>query len=480
MKRIRTRLVLAFVTVALLPAVPLSFLVRSLLERSFQPPFAEEIESSLESSLDLSRAQLRTEREALLAWVDGAGVRAWESGSRPAPAGGIAVGPGPTSEAPAELIRFRDEAASRPELAKDGQRVGEWIAVVRSIPGAGEVVFARRLPEGLTASARQATDTIGLLRAFRAERPEVLRSHVVPFLLAYAALIVGASVVGAWFARRLARPVEALAAGAERVGSGDLSTRVDAPASGEVGDLVDAFNRMVADLERQRGELSRLERAAAWRDLARTLAHEIKNPLTPIQLAVQQLADTYRGDDDYRELLTECTEIVNEEVESLRRLVREFSEFARLPKPDPRDADLAELLDELGRLYGERLDWSGPRPLAARFDENEMKRVLINLVDNGLAACREGSRPERVTIEAFTGTEDTELAVTDEGTGIPEENLSRVFEPNFSTKSEGMGLGLAIVEGIVRGHGGTIDVESRVGRGTTFRVRLPRRGKEEA
>ncbi|MCA9753874.1 MAG: HAMP domain-containing histidine kinase, partial [Gemmatimonadetes bacterium] len=439
MKRIRTRLVLAFVTVALLPAVPLSFLVRSLLERSFQPPFAEEIESSLESSLDLSRTQLRTEREALLAWVDGPGVHAWESGARPSPVGGIAVGPDATSEAPAELVRFRDEAASRPELAKDGRRVGEWIAVLRSIPGAGEVVFARRLPEGLTASARQATDTIGLLRAFRAERPEVLRSHVVPFLLAYAVLIVGASAVGAWFARRLARPVEALAAGAERVGAGDLSTRVDAPASGEVGDLVDAFNRMVADLERQRGELSRLERAAAWRDLARTLAHEIKNPLASIRSAVEQLGGERLSSDDRGVL----QRLVLNESDRLSRLLSEFLDYSGLKLGASRPIDLRETVLECMTAVSQHPDVSvvdvsvdaGVEPVPIVGDADLLHRALFNLVLKAAQSAGPGGRVavtlrddrERVSPRGTAIRHPVRLSVADSGPGIDPELAGRIF-----------------------------------------------------
>jgi nitrogen fixation/metabolism regulation signal transduction histidine kinase len=365
----------------------------------------------------------------------------------------------------------------------------------------------------MVARADRIKETVPLFRRYREERTRRLVSYVAPFLLGYVVLLLVAIVVGARLAGRIARPVEALAAGARRVATGDLDTRVRAEAPGEVGDLVEEFNGMVAELSTQRAELARLERVAAWRDLARSLAHEIKNPLTPIQLAVQQLADRFpakreegrpaddtatAGDapegagpavgapaggrphddaalDEYSVLLRECLEIVNEEVESLRRLVREFSEFARLPEPRPRSGDLAPLLRELVRLYGEeRVAWDGPAEgVAARFDESELRRALINLVDNGLAACREAGRPERVELGTSIGDGATILTVRDEGCGISRENRERVFEPNFSTKSEGMGLGLAIVEGIVRGHGGTIRVESVPEVGTTFTVRLP-------
>ncbi|MBZ0269235.1 GHKL domain-containing protein, partial [bacterium] len=249
------------------------------------------------------------------------------------------------------------------------------------------------------------------------------------------------------------------------------------PAPGEMGDLVRAFNGMVEELDAQQRELARLERLAAWRDLARTLAHEIKNPLTPIQLAIQQLGDQTPpgGDPAYATLVNDCVEIVNEEVEALRRLVREFSEFARLPQPQPAGGDLAALLEDLSRLYGERL---ACRPAAtalpAVYDEGELRRALINLIDNGIAACREAGRAERVEIAASLAADGAAvLRVTDDGNGVPEANRERIFEPDFSTKSGGMGLGLAIVDGIVRGHGGTITLEEGAGRGAAFTIRLP-------
>jgi two-component system nitrogen regulation sensor histidine kinase NtrY len=176
-------------------------------------------------------------------------------------------------------------------------------------------------------------------------------------------------------------------------------------------------------------------------------------------------------------MLADCEEIVQEEVEGLRGLVREFSEFARLPQPHPQPGDLGELLGELVRLYGDQrvsLAIGGPS-LEAWFDAAELRRALINLIDNGLAASATAGRSEHVGLDA--GPEGAEIVVNvrDEGCGIKPQDLGRIFEPDFSTKKEGMGLGLCIVEQIVRGHGGTIAVESQPGRGTCFTIRLPRR-----
>jgi nitrogen fixation/metabolism regulation signal transduction histidine kinase len=309
----------------------------------------------------------------------------------------------------------------------------------------------------------------------RSERGRVMRSFVAPFLLIYGLLIVVALAAGLLWSRRIVRPLDALVRSTRRVAAGDLEFRVETEGPGEVGELVHSFDTMVARLADQRRDLARLERAAAWRGMARTLAHEVKNPLTPILLAVQQVRDHYRGDDPaYRALLEECTEIVAEEVDSLRRLVAGFGEFARLPKPEPRAGDLVELGRDLENLYGDRLILETPgSAVRGWFDPDALRRALINLIDNGLAACRQADLDERVTLRVRPEGRGAAIEVVDRGVGIPPGNLDRVFEPDFTTKGDGMGLGLAIVQGIVVGHGGSIGVDSTPGQGTTFKVTLP-------
>ncbi len=528
MRRLRMRMIVAFVVVALLPAVPLSILVRNLLERSFGPPLGEVVDEALVAALAGSRERLREAKtrfteELNVRWAprlrEGNDVRDFGALPAPVPAAGDSVRaqvvqtpvrrvlPRPPAEQvsaeAAALLRWGDQRLNEGEVEGliGPERIGSYLAAILPAADGRHVLFAQALPSEMVARAEQVVETIALMRAFDEERSAVVRGNVLPFVFFYVVLLIVAAAVAVFLARRIARPVEALAAGARRVGSGDLDVRVETAAAGEVGELVAEFNRMVTDLAAQRSELARLERLAAWRDLARGLAHEIKNPLTPIQLAVQQLADQYPREDvpgaagggegagseaaaseaaareEYAHLLHECVEIVNEEVGALRKLVREFSEFARLPEPAPVWGDVGSALGEIARLYGERVAWAPPDgELRVRFDEAELRRALINLIDNGLAACREAGREERVELTAHAAGDEMKVEVADRGCGIPVANLERIFAPDFSTKKEGMGLGLAIVEGIVRGHGGTLDVESIVGEGTRFTIRLPVEG----
>ncbi|MFH1278222.1 MAG: ATP-binding protein [Candidatus Eisenbacteria bacterium] len=448
------------------------------------------MQGALVAGLDESREALRSAKEDFrkdlkYTWIPrlASGELAGDRGGAPgAAAGGTLVrflredeGESPDDEREADLLawaRARDAVETLPVP----ERVGPFLAALLAAPGGGEVLIARGLPKGMVERAAKITEAVGLLEALRMERGAVIRSYVIPFVLVYAALIGLAVIVGAYLARRMARPLEGLVASTKRVAAGDLETRVAVTGQGETRDLEEAFNRMVERLGGQRAELARLERKAAWRDLARALAHEIKNPLTPIQLAVQEMRDRYGGDDEtYETFLAEAAAIVDEEVENLRRLTREFSEFARLPEPKPERGDLRDVLGEVVRLYGEdKVALESPHGrVEALFDGEEIRRALINLVDNGLAACREAERPERVVIRARGNRTGAEIAVIDEGAGIDAGDRERIFEPNFTTKRGGMGLGLAIVEGIVAAHRGAVELESAPGKGTTFTIHLP-------
>jgi len=479
MRRIRTRLMLVILVAALLPAVPMSLVVRNLLERSMNPALQQTLVDGLQAGLEESRETLRARKTAFAAAAD----RVWRphlSLMDPAAAGGqmILDDRGRWIEK-AAFVPALNEAL--PGLDADPQIVGDHLALKVRTAGGRPVVIAQALPPELAARVDRITDAMGLLAAFQIDREPILRSYILPFALVYAALILVALAVASVIARRLARPLEAVAEGAARVAEGDLETRVGADADGEVGDLVRAFNEMVTRLSQQRRELARLEKAAAWRGMARTLAHEIKNPLTPILLAVQETHRSYRGDDaGHREALAACESIVGEEVDGLRRLVAEFSDFARAPRPDPRDDDFATLAGDLARLYGERLKIvTESAPLPGHFDAKALRRALVNLIDNGLNACEQAGTPARVTLAARRDRDGTlVLTVADGGVGIPAEDRDRIFEPDFSTRKEGMGLGLAIVDGIVHGHDGTIQVDSNPGVGAVFTLHLPAGGRE--
>jgi two-component system nitrogen regulation sensor histidine kinase NtrY len=223
-------------------------------------------------------------------------------------------------------------------------------------------------------------------------------------------------------------------------------------------------------------ELLAAQRLAAWREVAQRIAHEIKNPLTPIQLSAQRLRRRLGGRlPDDGGLLEECTATIIGEVEGLRRLVDEFSRFARMPSFAPRPTDLQRLVESVVGLYGEthpavrlRADAVGELP-TIEADGDQLKRAVLNLVDNAV----EAGATEVAIATRWDGGEQVQIVITDDGPGIPADLRDRVFLPYFSTKTTGMGLGLPIVHQIVSDHGGRIRVEDHAPRGTRFTIELP-------
>jgi nitrogen fixation/metabolism regulation signal transduction histidine kinase len=290
--------------------------------------------------------------------------------------------------------------------------------------------------------------------------------------------------------RRVTRRVAVLADATARVGSGDLTVEVPIEVDDEIGDLTKEFNAMVRDLRESRGRIEYLQRIGAWQEFARRLAHEIKNPLTPIQLAVQEVHRSYRGDDPvYRERLGDALAIVEEEVATLRRLVSEFSAFAKLPQARLEPADLNEFVRELGRsLQGVAEELEGKASvsveciaassaLPVRIDAMMLKRAVDNLVRNSVqavAAAGPGVRGHvRVRAERAGGF--ALLQVADDGPGVAAEHRARVFDPYYTTKIEGTGLGLAIVKKVVLEHAGEIECGPSELGGAMFTIRLPLR-----
>jgi signal transduction histidine kinase len=300
-------------------------------------------------------------------------------------------------------------------------------------------------------------------------------------LLAFAAALgvgaIAAAAVGRLLASRVTRPLEALRDAAARVAAGDLEARVAARATGEIGDLVAAFNAMTRDLAVGRARLAQAERIAAWREVARRLAHEIKNPLTPIAMSVETLRDAHeRRRPDFGEIFDEGTRAIGEEVRRLKRIVDEFSRFARLPAPERAPVAAEDLVSAVLALFPEppagvsivRDAAPGlPRVLA---DRDQIVQLLLNLVRNGLDALPRGGT---LAVSARRVPEGVAFAVSDTGAGIAPEDLARVFEPYFTTKEGGTGLGLAIAQRIAEEHGGRLEAASEPGRGATFTLTLP-------
>jgi nitrogen fixation/metabolism regulation signal transduction histidine kinase len=347
-----------------------------------------------------------------------------------------------------------------------------------------------------------------------ASRSELYAGSLNAFAALLGVTLVLTLVLGIFLARGVTRRINRLGAAINLVAEGDLSVRVPVTGSDELTDLARTFNRMLAEMAQSRARIEFLQRIGAWQDMAQRLAHEIKNPLTPIQLAVQEAHQKYAGDDPrYRALLDTTLEIVQEEVGTLRRLVGNFSNFARLPHAELAESSLSDFLrdceNQLGHLedpsLGEgssdavamesqnvRIDWEVPSDaIRVAIDRQMLRRVVVNLVRNAVQAIRDAKKREsgpgleeqevpagavlgRVVVSAVPEGDGARIEVEDDGPGIAEGMRARIFDPYFTTKADGTGLGLAIVKKIVVEHGGEIEASksNRLG-GARFIVRLP-------
>jgi signal transduction histidine kinase len=311
----------------------------------------------------------------------------------------------------------------------------------------------------------------------------------------FGGLVLGATFILALFlaivsANRIARPLAVLARATGDIAFGRRDVTVpERRGRDELAQLTRAFNQMTRDLLESEERLRKSERIAAWREIARRIAHEIKNPLSPIQLSLETLRKAKaRQLPQFDGLFDELTETMLEEVARMTRIVSAFSDFARMPAPRLVDIDLVELATQVLALFRETvpgcaLTLDAPAELEHHVDPDQLRQVLINLVKNGLEAiaadpARSGKGRGRLEIQLRREGEEVILGVADDGAGMTAESQAQLFTPYFTTKTNGTGLGLAIVLRVVEEHGGSIRVASTPGVGTRFEVRLPRRAPD--
>ena len=478
--RFEWKILLALFTVASLPLGAAAYLMSVTVDRieAITDQHQEAVQQSLGGAVEVYKAYFEKMKDSFRA-------RATD----------IAAGP----------VSSASDLAEVPDLLRarilSGTRVlDEWSAPP------DEIAQAREAPPNLVALAGTGDDprllelTFGIpreiyanflaLRAAMEQERELdrLLPVVLPKIfhglgIAVVAVLLIAGGLGLFVARRATGRVATLSDAARRVGEGDLTVRVAPRGSDELDDLGRAFDRMVAELAEARERLVYMQKLSAWQEVARRLAHEIKNPLTPIQLAVQELASKYRGGDPgYERLLATAQEILNEEVGGIRRMVDDFSAFAKLPKVEPVPVDLGQVVDDFWRAHPEwqvSLRVERTAPVRALCDKMLLRRVLANLVENAVQAAEAAHREPAVRIEVAEEIKDGQstacLFVDDNGPGVAAEQRERIFDPYVTTKEHGTGLGLAIVRKIILDHGGDVRASAVPGPlgGARFIVSLP-------
>ncbi len=310
-----------------------------------------------------------------------------------------------------------------------------------------------------------------------------LQQHIKAMALSVAGIgILLAIIVSLWLAARFSRPIEQLAEASHEIADGNWDVQVEPGPGAELQQLAEAFNTMTRQLIEQRERLVQTERVAAWRELARRLAHELKNPLFPLQITVENMVRAREvAPAEFDEIFKESTATLLAEISNLKTIIGRFSDFSKMPKPQLQNVSMNEMVRRVVSLHAPQLkDRRDTISLSVELDESLTEipldpdlfhRVVSKLVLNAIDAMPQGGK---LTLRTQNLGERARLEISDTGTGLTPEERDRIFTPYYTTKQHGTGLGLAVVQSVVSDHHGTISVNSETGRGTTFIIDLPK------
>jgi nitrogen fixation/metabolism regulation signal transduction histidine kinase len=329
-------------------------------------------------------------------------------------------------------------------------------------------------------------------QAERFDTINILRQNMQPLLLFYYVVfflptLLMTVIIAISFTRRITHPIVELTEATRKVAEGDFSVQILSRRNDELGLLIRSFNAMVQDLEKTRTALVKNEKITIWQDMAQQLAHEIKNPLTPIKLSAERLLRRWQNDpENIGEILESSMLAIIQETESLTTLLNEFRILSKPMEPSQAWTKLREPVDETINTYSTlypfvKLDISFvEKDILVRIEKNKLSQIITNLVINAIDSINgKGSIDIRTDIVKKQETSYCRLSIKDSGKGIKDQERHRIFTPYYTTKDSGTGLGLPIIERIVNDHGGTIWFDSAEGMGTTFYIDLPSRRNGE-
>lgn len=322
---------------------------------------------------------------------------------------------------------------------------------------------------------------ISSLSVYRQKEIQEELTETLTFIFgSYFIVIIILFVIVGFITAKLYKPISILREATEKIAKGDEDVVIDVERSDEFGSLVDSFNKMTNDLKKSREQLKRAEREAAWRDIARRVAHEIKNPLTPMKLSIQHLYNLYQEKDfdNFEEVLKKSKELITKEIDKLSKIATAFSDYAKLPKRNYEPLNVNEVLEDVISLYSlnkeliiEKHLKDDLRPVKA--DRQELNRVFQNLFRNAVQALDEKDNSKghcMICIKSYNKLQNVVVEIRDNGSGMDEEMLTKLFEPNFSTKTTGMGLGLSIIKKSLDDMKAEIKFSSKKGVGTTVMI----------
>ncbi|HET9136102.1 MAG TPA: ATP-binding protein [Candidatus Kapabacteria bacterium] len=289
-------------------------------------------------------------------------------------------------------------------------------------------------------------------------------------------------IIASYLSYRLVRPINQLRIAAQIIATNSLEISLPKKRRDEIGEMIESFDKMTFELSKGRERVAQSEREGAWKEMARQVAHEIKNPLTPMKLSIQHVQHAFEHQDtNFQNIFKRVVKTLTEQIDVLTRIATEFARFGEMPRRRYTFTSLPHIVDSALALFDAersriRFAVDIPKSLPAIYaDEEEFRRTLVNLIKNAIQAI------DKWGVILITASERSgliHLQITDSGAGMKEETLKKAFDPNFSTKTSGMGLGLAIVKKTITDMSGTIRVESKPGEGTSFFIELPARGEQ--
>lgn len=509
---IRYRLTLAFLFVSLLPAIPIFILSSNLTGKLMETFYRIDITNALNSSYDLIQSLEEDDKNDLIAkalvldnWIQSRETTSQEQFLEKI----ISMGMGDSEVYYIGLFSSDNEplVETAPLKSKLGLEFfnpyKDTNIPVYSFYKNQKSLFLAKLawkPEGFVLLGKkmhknnssnvysiiQVRNSYEALNLWKEKIPSGVRLAIGIFSI----LMFGFSIFFSFlFARKISRPIIRLANATQMVSTGETNVSLDTREEGEMGILIESFNQMVRDLRSKNEELMHIQRVAAWKEVAQRMAHEIKNPLTPIQLSAERIRKRFENNtnpEKLREVVVDATETIVGQVRVLEHLVKEFSEFARMPVPTLVNQELHPILEESVRLFKESTDIEFELKLASHIPEVFLDRrlflgVVNNLIKNAVEAIairEKNDKPKIIRIETKLKKRVVQRVVSirieDSGDGLAPELRKKIFEPYYSTKeNHGSGIGLAIVQKTIIDHHGHISVtESSLG-GCAFIIELP-------
>ena len=486
--RFRFRLTLFFLIIASIPIVPLSIVSNNLISKSISLWFVSGIENSLTDAIEVSKELYTKFSEE--------SEREWYSICRDCTEEEIARYEYVTIEG--VFVYLRDEKQMKSVYAKDPavmagieglegldpemeswKRVhignSEYLVVPSDNSELGRVFLVRKIPDSIQEYTGQISLGLQNYRTLKIIRDPIRVIVVLFYVVVTMPIVLLTFYLSFSISKDVTIPIRELAIATQKVASDKLDYKVEFEAKDELKLLIDSFNKMTEDLRVNKELVKHSERIAAWRDIARRLAHEIKNPLTPIKLSAERILKLYKRNDRYREILAKGINTIIMEVNNINEMVNEFSKVARFPETKLQRADIVPLIDDIIGFLKESYReisfsfYHSEDNVYLLIDKAQIRRALLNIFYNSINAIPQKGN---VTVECYRrkGKEGFyTVSVNDDGVGIPEDIREKIFDPYFSKDGRGTGLGLTIVEKIVIDNNGRIWFESKPGE-TTFHM----------